>query len=271
MFKIILFIIILFNSIFLYSCNSNKENQAPENVSDPSVLYKSAKQKFDEKKLTEAREKFDEVIFLFPLSNEAIQSKIMLGFIDYLKLDYINAIYKFNKLINSYPSHKNIDYVYYMRAICYFEQITNESLDGTNNTDALNKFDELINRFPDSEYVQDSVQKIIIIKENIAAKHMDVGMYYLKDKKYIAAMNRFNTVVKDYSESKFTPEALYRLVEIYYAIGLIEDAKKTTALIGYNYPKSIWYQNAYNIVTKSDKKDGFINKIFNVIKNEKKD
>lgn len=269
--KTIQFFLILLISVFLFSCAGKDESKFGKTDNNPTILYLDAKQKLDEKKFTEASKEFEKIIFLFPLSNEAIQAKIMLGFIDYTSLDYENAIFKFNKLIYSYPSHKNIDYVYYMRAICYYEQIKNETLDGSNNLEALNKFSELINRFPDSQYVQDSYQKIIVIEENIAAKHMNIGLYYLNEKKYMAAMNRFNLIINNHSKTKFVPEALYRLVEIYYSLGLYEDANKTTAVIGYNYPKSIWYQNAYNLINKNDKSNGLLNKIFKIIKNDKED
>ena len=269
--KTILFFLILLISNFVLSCSPKSENKIVKTNNNPTELYILAKQNLDAKKLIEATKQFDEIIYFFPLSNEAIQSQIMLGFIDYINMDYDEAIYKFNMLIKTYPSHKNIDYVYYMIAICFYEQINHESLDGTKNLEALKKFQQLNNRFPNSEYIQDSNQKIMIIKENIAAKHMNIGLYYLSDNKYMAAMNRFNIVINEHSKSKFTPEALYRLVEIYYKLGLVEDSKKTTAVIAYNYPKSIWYKNAYDLINKDNKKENFMNKIFNIFKNEKKD
>ena len=121
------------------------------------------------------------LIELYPLSNEAIQAQIMSGFIDYGKLNYDDAIYKFSRIINKFPSLKNIDYVYYMKAICYYEQISHESLDGENNYLALENFDQLITRFPDSKYSKDARQKIILVNSNIAAKHMNIGRFYQKE------------------------------------------------------------------------------------------
>ena len=221
---------------------------------DPISLYSSAMIDLNEKKYNQATLKFNELILRYPLSNEGIQSKIMLAFIDYLNMDYFESINKFDKIINLYPSHKSIDYAYYMRAMCYFEQIENEELDGYNNKQSLNNFKKIINLFPESKYARDSEQKIIFIKENIAAKHMNIALFYLKQDKYLAALNRYNIVINEYSKSKFTPEALFRLVEIYYSMGMIEDAKKTSAVIAYNYPKSKWYKYAYNLMNEDDLK-----------------
>ena len=195
----------------------------------------------------------------------------MLAFIDYLNLNYESAIYKFDRIIKLYPSHKNIDYAYYMRAMCYFEQIENEELDGLYNELSLENFKEITNRFPNSEYAQDSRQKILFILENIAAKHMNIGMFYLKQKKYLAAIKRFNNVINNHSKSKFTPEALYRLVEIYLTLGLVDDAEKSASVIAYNYPKSIWYEKSYALFYPEQKKTkslNFFKGIKNIFKNK---
>ena len=147
---------------------------------------------------------------LYPLSNEAIQSEIMIGFSYYLRMDYERAIFKFNQFIQKYPSHKNLDYVYYMKALCNYEQINNAQLDGVYNEIAIDGFNQVINRFPLSEYAKDSYQKIILIKSNQAAKHMSIGKFYLDEKKYTASLNRYKIVVEDFSETKFTAEALHR-------------------------------------------------------------
>ena len=126
---------------------------------------------------------FENIEKIYPLSNEAIQSQIMSAFIDYARLDYDTAILKFNRLIKKYPSLKNIDYIYYMKAICYYEQISHEGLDGKFNTLALENLNQVINRFPNSEYAKDSHQKIILVKSNIAAKHMTIAKVLSKKQK----------------------------------------------------------------------------------------
>ena len=252
--------------IFLFicliiSCSQNNQNVKNINSETPENLYALAMQDLKKENNEKAKVLFDEIEFNFPLSNEAIQSQKMTAFIKYAQMNYDEAIFKLNRIINRYPSHKNIDYAYYLKAICNFEQIENEYLDGSYNTEALESFNQVINRFPESKYARDSEQKIILIKENIAAKHMDIALFYLKQKKYLAAMKRYKKVIDYHSESKFTPEALHRLVEIYYSLGMIEDAKKTASVIGYNYPDSKWYRYSYELVG-SDNNDKINDKSF---------
>ena len=232
-------------------------------LNDPENLYKIAKFTFDQQDYELARKQFLEIKKLFPLSNEAIQSEIMIAFIDYVQMDYDNAILNYKKVINKYPSHKDLDYIYYMIAMCNYEQLQNEALDGYYNDLALNSFNQVIKRFPDSKYAKDSRQKIILVKSNIAAKHMEIGRFYLKNKKYIAALNRFKIVVDDFSITKFTPEALHRMVEAYYEMGMYEDSYNTAALLGYNYPESKWYKYSYNLVKQIDGEETFLKKIRN--------
>ncbi len=263
MIKKIVCLILLYICI---SCSNNTNSSIDENKnlsSDPETLYKLAKINFDEQNYELAREKFKEINKLFPLSNEAIQSEIMIAFIDYIKMDYENAIINYTKIINKYPSHKDLDYIYYMIAMCNYEQLQDEALDGYYNDLALNSFDQVIKRFPDSKYSKDSRQKIILVKSNIAAKHMDIGRFYLENKKYIAALNRFKIVVDEFSMTKFTPEALHRMVEAYYEMGMYEDSYDTAALLGYNYPESKWYKYSYNLVKQIDGEETFLKKIRN--------
>ena len=232
-------------------------------LDDPENLYKIAKLTFDQQEYELSRKQFLEIKKLFPLSNEAIQSEIMIAFISYIQMDYDNAILDFKKIINRYPSHKDLDYVYYMIAISNYEQLQNESLDGYYNNLALEAFDQVIKRFPESKYAKDSRQKIILVNSNIAAKHMEIGRFYLNNKKYIAALNRFKIVVDEFSITKFTPEALHRMVEAYYEMGMYEESYNTAALLGYNYPDSKWYKLSYNLVEQIDGEETFLKKIRN--------
>ena len=255
--------------LFLINCSSNNKNDDNDEknatLESSESLYIQAMIYFDDEKYQLALNSFSEIIKIYPLSNEAIQSQIMSAFIDYVRLNYDDAIYKYNRIINNYPSLKNIDYVYYMKAMCYYEQITHEGLDGENNTLALNNLNEVIKRFPDSDYAKDSQQKIILVKSNIAAKHMNIGRYYQKKDKYTAALNRYKIVIDEFSMTKFTPEALYRMTEIYYTIGMLEEAKNTASVIGYNYPDSKWYKLSYNLLSKDNEEKGIVNKIKNLL------
>tara|TARA_B100000989_G_scaffold180194_1_gene135390 strand:- start:287 stop:1090 length:804 start_codon:yes stop_codon:yes gene_type:complete len=248
------------------SCSNNSNSNIDKNKSlliEPETLYKLAKINFDSQSFELAREQFLEISKLFPLSNEAIQSEIMIAFIDYIQMDYNNAMLNYRKIINKYPSHKDLDYVYYMIAMCNYEQLQNESLDGYYNDLSLSSFNQVIERFPDSKYAKDSRQKIILVKSNIAAKHMHIGRFYLNNKKYIAALNRFKIVVDEFSITKFTPEALHRMVEAYYEMGMYEESYNTAALLGYNYPESKWYIYSFNLVKQIDGEKTFFKKIRN--------
>ncbi len=251
--------------VFISNCSSNLDKQDStfdkKEIDSPEKLYVQAMQKLDKQQYDEALNIFKNIEKIYPLSNESIQSQIMSGFIDYVRLDYDLAIIKFTKLINKYPTLENIDYVYYMKAICHYEQITHEGLDGKNNLLALESLEQVTNRFPKSKYSKDSHQKIILVKSNIAAKHMTIGRFYQKEDKYTAALNRYNIVVENFSETKFIPEALYRISEIYYSIGMIEDSKKTAAILGYNYPNSEWYELSYKNLTKKEEGSILLNTI----------
>ena len=260
---LIFFVIILFS----FNCsNSQKVENGKDinNVKKPEDMYIVAKNLFDNGNYGLANEEFLEITKLYPLSNEAIQSEIMLGFINYLMLDYDNATLKFDKIINKYPAHKNLDYVYYMKAMCFYEQITHHGLDGKYNELAYESFMQVVNRFPESNYASDSRQKIILVKSNTAAKHMEIGRFYLNQKKYTAALNRFKIIIEEYSMTKFTPEALHRMVEAYYEIGMFDESKKTASVLGHNYPNSKWYKYSYNLINNIDDKNSLFEKVKNI-------
>jgi len=267
-FKFLLASLLFFN-FFIIGCSNNNINSVKEfnTVTPPEELYEIAINELKEDKLDEAKIKFEVIEKEFPLSSRAIQSKVMLAFIDYLKLNYNEAIYSFNAIIELYPSYKDLDYVYYMRALSYYEQINIEGLEGQNNLNSLNYFNQLINRFPESQYAKDSRQKLILIKENIAAKHMNVALFYLKNEKPLASINRYLIVINEYDKTKFTPEALYRLVEIYYSLGMIEEANKTNAVLSYNYSDSEWSLFGDNLLIpmKDQTKKSLFNYFINII------
>ena len=273
--KIIFLILVINLTFFLNSCTNKNIISNNKVISEtPESLYKIAMISLQEENYDDAFLQFNNIYNKFPLSNEAIQSQLMMAFIEYVRMNYSEAIFKFNQIISRYPSHKNIDYAFYMKAISYFEQIENEALDGYNGVKALENFNQIINRFPESKYTRDSEQKIILVKENIAAKHMNIALFYYNQKKYSAAMNRYKKVIDEHSKSKFTPEALYRLVEIYYLLGMIDDANKTAAVISYNYPKSQWYKYSYNLLVKNNsEKDNhsLLNKFFSFLNKDDKE
>ena len=255
--------------LFVISCSDRETSKLNSKIDTPENIYIEANNYFKNKNYDLSLSKFKELNKLFPLSNEAIQAEIMIGFINYIKMDYEAAHLQFSKIIQKYPAYKNIDYAFYMKAMCNYEQITHEGLDGEFTILAIDEFNQLINRFPQSKYAKDSRQKIILVKSNIAAKHMSIGRFYLKELKYTAALNRFKKVVDEYSMTKFTPEALHRMVEIYTKIGMIEEAKKHAAVLGYNYPESQWYKYSYNLINNKKEKSNYFEKFSKIFINDK--
>ncbi len=259
--KILLINIII---ILFVSCSSNNNSKKVAEIQKPSELYKQATVSIGKSEYETASNILNQITQLYPLSNEAIQSEIMLAFISYLNMNYEDAIFQFNKLILKYPSHKNLDYVYYMKAMCNYEQVAHEDLDNKYNEYALRDFDQVIKRFPDSEYAKDSYQKIILIKSNIAAKHLSIGRFYADQQKYFAALNRYKIIINEYDMTKFTPEALFRMTEIYYNLGMIKDAKKTASVLSFNYPESKWYKYSYELINENKNKKKYISKILDI-------
>ena len=266
---ILRYVFIFLTIAYLTNCSGNSKNDElsdQNEFSSPEIQFRQAMLMFDNQQYEVASNKFKNIERIYPLSNEAIQSQIMQGFINYILLDYDTAIFQFSRIINKYPSLKNIDYVYYMKALCYYEQISHEGLDGKFNDLALENLDQVIQRFPNSKYAKDSFQKKILVKSNIAAKHMSIARFYQKEKKYTAALNRYKLVIDSFQETKFAPEALYRVSEIYLSIGMIKESEKNAAVLGYNYPESTWYKLIYRDLTNQKNETIFsksIGKIFN--------
>ena len=167
---------------------------------------------------------------------------------------YENAIAELERFILIYPYYKNIDYAYYLMGLCYYEQIVDEKKDLKTIINAKKNFEFIINNFPNTEYSLDAEFKIDLINDTLASKEMYIGRYYFKKKKWISAINRFRTVIDKYETTIYTEEALHRLVEIYYTIGLKEEAKKYAQVLGYNYQSSQWYEKTYSVFNKNYEK-----------------
>ena len=167
---------------------------------------------------------------------------------------YADANAELKRFIKIYPYHKNLDYAYYLMAIVYYEQIVDEKKDTESIINAKKSFQNVIEMFPNSDYSIDAKFKLELIDDLLASKEMYIGRYYFDRKKWIPAINRFRTVVDKYETTIYTEEALHRLVEVYYTLGLKEEAKKYASLLGYNYQSSRWYENSYAIFNKKYKK-----------------
>ena len=201
-----------------------------------------------------AARKFNEVEILYPQSDLAPQSALMAAYSYYIQDYYEDCIMELDRFLKIYPKNKNLDYAYYMLGVAYYEQIVDEKKDTFSILKAKDYFEYLIKNYPNTEYAFDAAFKIELIEDILAAKELYVGRYYVDRKKWIPAINRFKNVVNDYDTTIYVEEALYRLVEIYYLLGLKEESKKYASLLGYNYQSSQWYENSYALFEKNYEK-----------------
>mgnify|MGYP006139016365 FL=1 len=197
-----------------------------------------------------AAKKFNEAELLFPQSVWAERSAIMAGYSYYVQNYYGDAIYMFEQFIKTYPNSKNISYAEYLLAVCYYEKIVDEKKDLKPLIEAKKRFDIIINKYPNSDFSLDAKFKLDLIENVLSSKEMYIAKHYIKKQKWVAAINRLKTIVDDYETSIYVEEALLRLVEIYYSIGLIEESKKYATILGYNYLSSEWYEQSYKIFNK---------------------
>lgn len=209
-----------------------------------------------------AAKKFNQAEILFPQSVWAPKSALMAAYSYYTQDYYGDAVAELERYKRVYPKSKNLDYVNYLLAMCYYEQIVDEKKDLASIENAKKYFTLIINNYPDTEYSLDSTFKIDLINDILASKEMYIGRYYFEKKKWIAAINRFRTVVDTYDTTIYVEEALHRLVEVYYTLGLVEESQKYAKLLGYNYKSSEWYEKSYIVFNKKYEK--------NIIKNEKR-
>ena len=201
-----------------------------------------------------AAKKFNQAEVLFPQSEWAPKSSLMASYAYYVQDYYSDSISELERFIKIYNQDKNLDYAYYLLAICHYEQIVDETKDLQSIVKAQKYFKVVTTNYPNTEYALDSEFKLDLIDDILASKEMYVGRYYLDKKKWVSAINRFRNVVDNYETTAFTQEALHRLVEIHYILGLEDEAQKYAKLLGYNYQSSEWYENSYAVFNKKYKK-----------------
>ena len=261
--------------IFIVSCSKDKSKVdqvlLEQDIEAEMILaYKEGMKQLEKGDALYASKKFDEAEILFPQSIWAAKASLMSAYALYSQNYYDDAIFNLERHIKNYPKDKDLVYAHYLIAICYFEQLYDERKDLKPLVKAREKFEHILKKYPNTDYAIDAKWKMGLIVDQMAAKEMYIGRYYMKMEKWIAAINRFKFVVKYYDTTVYIEEALHRLVEIYYKIGLVEDAQKVAATLGYNYGSGEWYKNSYRIFNKSyktakitkKKKDSFIRKKF---------
>ena len=250
-------LIILFLSTFLlFSCSKNNIEQVK---SDPTEeeraidIYYEAVEALKEGDAFYAHKKFKEVENMIPQDKWASKSSLMASYADYSRNAYSNAIFGLERHIKSYPADENIPYAHYLIAICYYEQILDEKKDLKPLLKAKEKFEFIMATYPDTDYGTDARFKIDLIIDQLAAKEMSVARFYMKTQKWIPALNRLKVVVEKYDTTPFVEEALHRLVQVNYRLGLEDEAKKAATILGYNYKSGEWYERSYKVFNKKYK------------------
>ena len=266
------FILILLLIIFA-SCSKEKLNESvsKEKSLDGQVLeaYTEGLESLRGGDVLYAAQKFNEAEMLFPQSEWAPKSSLMAAY-SYYSQDYLDdAIAELERFLKVYPLSKNTDYALYLLATSHYEQIVDEKKDLQSILSAKKNYNEVVKNFPNTEYALDSEFKLDLINNILASKEMYIGRYYFDKKKWISAINRFRTVIDEYDTTIYVEEALHRLVEVHYIIGLNEEAEKYAQILGYNYKSSKWYEKSYAVFNKDyerkrikikKKKKSFINK-----------
>ena len=226
-------------------------SDTPDTKEDPSTvpvetLYNRGVDALATKRYPVAVKQFDNVEQYYPYSSWAVSAQLMQAYSDYLQNKYTDAVGTLDRFIQLHPAHRDIAYAYYLRALCYYEQIADIARDQKGTQDAMAALQEVVNRFPDSAYGRDARLKIDLARDHLAGKEMEVGRWYEGQHLYTAAIGRLQKVVDEYQTTNHVPEALHRLTEIYLILGLPDQARKTAAVLGHNYPGSEWYVDSYN-------------------------
>ncbi len=217
-----------------------------------SEIYEEAYDALHKDEPLKAGKLFEEVERQHPYSSYAPKAEILAAYSYYMAQKYDEAANLLEAFIQLHPSHKSVPYAYYLLSLCYYEQISSVERDQGMTLMALQSFSELVKRFPDSSYSKDARLKIDLIRDYLAGHEMEIGRFYLNKDEPIASLNRFERVVQKYQTTTHAAEALYRLVEAYLILGLKTEAKKMGAILGHNYPQSIWYQDAYSLLTSQE-------------------
>ena len=231
------------------ACGSSRDaaDKAAANAPPAPVetLYNNGLDALNAKRYKAAVDQFDSVQQNYPYSTWAPQAQLMQGYTEYMQNHYTDSIGTLDRYIQLHPAARDVAYAYYLRALCYYEQIADIQRDQKGTQQAMNALQEVVNRFPDSAYARDARLKIDLCNDHLAGKEMDIGRWYQSQHLYTAAIGRFQTVVDNYQTTNHVPEALSRLTEIYLQLGLKNEARRTASVLGYNYPGSRWYESSY--------------------------
>jgi len=234
----------------LAACSGDKAKPQTQTFNETPVeeLYNVAVDELQKGSFVKASTKFNEVERQHPYSSWAVKAQVMSAYSLYMANKYDEAVIALDRFIQLHPGNKDADYAYYLKGLCYYEQISDVGRDQLMTQLALSTLKELITRFPKSDYARDAKVKIDLTYDHLAGKEMKIGRYYQSRKQWLPAINRFNMVVTTYGTTTHVPEALHRLVESYLSLGMRDEAKKTAAVLGYNFKSSKWYLESYALL-----------------------
>ena len=242
----------------LFSCSEKQEKVSLINEDNLEMqmieAYNEGLKEFNKGDIFFAAKKFNEVELLYPQSIWAPRSTLMAAYAYYSQLYFTDAIYELERFLEKYKNHPDTDYAYYLLAICHYNQIVDEKKDLGEIIKAKEYFTLLIKEYPNTDFATDAQFKLELIEEVLASKELYLANYYLEREKWIPAMNRYKKIVNEYDTTIFVEEALFRLVELNYKLGLIDEAKRYTAILGYNYQSSDWYEISYKILNMNYQK-----------------
>lgn len=252
-----MFLRLLFIILIIFSSSCSKKEEKISIIKEKEInlqmidAYKEGIEAFEKGDALFAAKKFNEAEILFPQSQWAPKSILMAAYAYYSQDYYFDAISELERFIRKYPKHERLNYAHFLLAICYYEQIVDEKKDLGPLLNAQEEFKFVIKNYPESDFALDSKFKLDLINDVLASKEIFLGRYYMKKQKWIASINRFKQIVEVYDTTVYIEEALHRLVELHYNIGLIDEAKKYASLLGYNYQSSQWYEATYIIFNKN--------------------
>ena len=239
----------LFVVLIIFTACSDTKLMTPETEGEKlQILYNDAMDLVKKRDFVDAALLFEDIERQYPYSKWSNQAQLMSGFCYYKSRMYNDSLDALERFIALYPGSSKISYAYYLRALNYFEQVNDVERDQVTTAKAKKAFKEVINKYPESEFAIDALSRIDILDDRLAAKEMEIGRFYQFDHQWISAINRYNTVLNQYKSSIYTEEALHRLVEIYYSLGLHEEAKRYAATLQFNFPGSDWYIKSYELV-----------------------
>ena len=248
-----IFLILFFSTLLFFSCSKKEASvsSTPSTQEEAIKVYEEGLKFLEDGQYFYARKKFDESESLLPQTQWAAKSALMSSYCLYSMNFYDEAILNLKRFIKTYPADTNIDYAHYLIAISYYEQILDEDKDIRPLILSKKTIEDFLKKYPNTDYAMDLKFKLDLIINQLAAKELSIARYYIQNEKWIPAINRLKVIVEKYDKTIFIEEALFRLVEIYYRIGLDDEAKAAASMLGYNYNSSEWYERSYKILNKN--------------------